>query len=226
MLDMNRKVLIRSRFFALIFLVPLYTFAQSRAAHIDDLHREIDKLSDMVTKLEAERARSSDIQSQVNSATADFSVRDSLRLVRLKRKQSESRARIDQLTLDIIKLSKQLEDPRKRYALAKKLKQEKLQPASATPKSISGSTEAPEIIDARSIDLLAVKLVREGKSLDQARLLTIESLSDEQVRTFYYNLGKEDRYELYDIADEIVRSENVKLVNARRSAIYFYLFAK
>jgi len=39
-------------------------------------------------------------------------------------------------------------------------------------------------------------------------------------------LDKDARYELYDIADEIVRSDKIELVDARRSAIYFYLFTK
>ncbi|MCF7825930.1 MAG: hypothetical protein K9N29_04705 [Candidatus Marinimicrobia bacterium] len=216
----------KSILLSIIIVVPLFAQAQSRASHIKDLHREIDKLSAKVTQLEAERARSSNIEAQMKSSNVYFSTRDSLRLVQLRRKQAESRARIDQLTMDIIKISRQLEDPNKRYALAKKMRQTKLDQNTYYQKTNLDSVQAPEVISARSIDLSAIKLVRQGKSLDQARLITIETLSDKQVLTFYQNLDKEDRYELYDIADEIVVSDKVKLVDARRSAIYFYLFTK
>jgi len=226
MLNMSPKKIIKSILLSMIILMPLFAQAQSRASHVKDLHREIDKLGAIVTQLEAERARSSNIEAQMKSSSVRFSTRDSLRLVQLRRKQAESRARIDQLTMDIIKISKQLEDPNKRYALAKKMRQTKLNQNTATQKASLDSVRAPEVISARSIDLSAVKLVRQGKSLDQARLITIEALNDKQVLTFYQNLDKEDRYELYDIADEIVLSDQVKLVDARRSAIYFYLFTK
>jgi hypothetical protein len=84
----------------------------------------------------------------------------------------------------------------------------------------------PTAISSRSIDLAAVKLVRKGNSLDQARLLTIDQLTDDQVQDFYRGLAKVDRYELYDIADEISVSEKIDLLKARRAAIYFYLYTR
>ena len=207
-------------------LAPLIALSQSQDSNVRRLHREIDKLSEMVTKLKAEQARSHKLETELKSPPADFNKRDSLRLVHLRRKQAESRARIDQITLDIIKISKQLEDPGKRYALAKRIQQTRLAQQAIEPENTLDSTAVSQVISARSIDLSAVKLVREGKSLDQARLMTIDKLSDEQVLRFYQGLKKEARYELYDIADEIVISDKVELVDARRSAIYFYLFTK
>jgi hypothetical protein len=81
-------------------------------------------------------------------------------------------------------------------------------------------------ITSRSIDLAAVKLIRQGKSLDQARLLVIDQFSNEQVLTFYRDLPQQARYKLYDIADEVASSDGVDLIDARRSAIYFYLFTR
>jgi len=200
--------------------------SESGNAELKALHQEIDKLGDMVAKLKAEQTRSNDLQAELKTPVTGFSRRDSLRLINLKRKQAASSARIDQLTLEIIKISKQLEDPGKRYALAKKLREPKSSKQQSTPQPVADSTNTPQVISARSIDLAAVKMVRKGKSLDQARLLTIEGLSEQQVLQFYQSLEKKDRYELYDIADEIVASEDTDLVDARRSAIYFYLFTK
>ncbi|MBC8375720.1 MAG: hypothetical protein H8E26_06710 [FCB group bacterium] len=226
MLNMNRNKIIRSILLIIIMLSPLVAQSQSKDSDTRALHREIDKLSEMVTKLKAEQARSYSIEAEIKSPSADFNKRDSLRLVRLKKKQVESRVKIDQITLDIIKISKRLEDPGKRYALAKRMQQPKVTQKVSAPKGVPDSTEVLQVISARSIDLASVKLVREGKSLDQARLLTIDALSDGQVLTFYQNLDNNARYELYDIADEIVRSDKIELVDARRSAIYFYLFTK
>ena len=226
MLNMNGNNIIRSILLIVVMLSPLVVLSQSKDSDVRALHREIDKLSEMVTKLKAEQAKSYSIEAEIKSPNGDFTKRDSLRLVRLKKKQAESRVRIDQITLDILKISKQLEDPGKRYALAKRMQQPKLSQKAASPGETPDSTEALLVVSARSIDLASVKLVREGKSLDQARLLTIDALSDEQVLVFYQNLDKDARYELYDIADEIVRSDKIELVDARRSAIYFYLFTK
>lgn len=226
MLNMNKIKTIRSILLIVIILSPSFVQSQSKGSDVSALHREIDKLSEMVTKLKAEQSRSYNLETEIKSPKAEFGKRDSLRLVRLKRKQAESRARIDQITLDIIKISKQLEDPGKRYALAKKMHQPKAPQKVMSQPGAPDSTLTPEIVTARSIDLSAVKLVRQGKSLDQARLLTIDKLSDNQVLAFYQELNKDARYEMYDIADEIVRSEKVELVDARRSAIYFYLFTK
>ncbi|NQT61396.1 MAG: hypothetical protein HQ556_00420 [Candidatus Marinimicrobia bacterium] len=226
MLNMNRNNIIRSILLIVIMLSPLIAQSQSKDADVRALHREIDKLSEMVTKLKAEQARSYSIEAEIKSPSAGFNKRDSLRLVRLKKKQAESRVRIDQITLDIIKISKRLEDPGKRYALAKRMQQPKVVQKVPRPKGEPDSTEVPQVVTARSIDLASVKLVRKGKSLDQARLLTIDALSNGQVLKFYQNLDKNARYELYDIADEIVRSDKIELVDARRSAIYFFLFTK
>ncbi len=128
--------------------------------------------------------------------------------------------------MDIIKISKQLEDPRKRYALAKRMQTRRTPGIASEAKETKDTTADLDAVSARSIDLAAVKLVRQGKSLDQGRLLLIDQLSTEQVLTFYRKLPKEARYELYDIADEISTSDGIELSDARRSAIYFYLFTK
>lgn len=224
---MNRNMIIKTILLINTFCITLLAAPQTDEANVKSLHAEIDKLSKMVDQLKSEQANSDRLHSEIYAPTADFNKRDSLRLIQLRRKQAASRARIDQITLDILKISKQLEDPGKRYALAQKMKQSKQPAEPASPSKASpDSSQVLQDVSARSIDLAAVKLVRAGKTLDQARLMTIDSLRNEQVFTFYENLNKTERYELYDIADDIVRAEKVDLLQARRSAIYFYLFAK
>ncbi len=226
MFYMNRNNIIRLILLIVLILSPLLGQSQSRDKELRTLHREIDRLSEMVARLKAEQARSTSIDTEMQSRNVDFTRNDSLRLIKLQRKQLASRARIDEITLDIINISKRLEEPGKRYALAKKMQQPKLvQKVGASGVAVD-STTIPQLLTARSIDLSAVKLVRDGKSLDQARLITIDALNEKQVLAFYQELKKEARYELYDIADEIVASDKVELVDARRSAIYFYLFTK
>ncbi len=210
-----------------LFLLPMLGQAQPKDSDVNALHREIDNLSEMLTQLKAEQSRARRIGYEIETPHKDYTKHDSLRLVSLKRKQAESRAKIDEITLDIIQISKQLEDPGKRYALARKIQNPRQRPLPSVDAQVAADTSATvKVVSARSIDLAAVKLVRQGKSLDQARLLTIDELSNEQVSAFYRELPREDRYELYDIADEITLSEDVKLPDARRSALYFYLFAK
>lgn len=209
-----------------IMLVPLLTLAQHRDKDVKALHREIDELSKMIDQLKAEQAKAYQIENEIKRPHPDYTRRDSLRLVKLRRKQAESRARIDHITLEILKLSRALQDPGKRFALAKRMKLPPRQVKAESQMTTADTSIAMKKITPRSIDLAAVKLVRSGKSLDQARLLTIESLKEDQVLAFYKDLDKSARYELYDIADEIVISEGVKLEDARRSAIYFYLFAQ
>ena len=118
-------------------------------------------------------------------------------------------------------------DPEKRFALAKKLKEGSPLPTSSkAPDTPSDSTARPTAITARSIDLAAMTYIRRGQSLDQARLKIIEQLPPEKVLDFYQNLSRTERYELYDMADEIARTEHMDLVSARRTAIYFHLFAR
>jgi len=224
---MNRNMIIKTILLINIFCFTLFAAPQTDPANVKLLHAEIDKLSKMVAQLKSEQANSDRLQSEIYAPTADYNRRDSLRLIQLRRKQAASRARIDQITLDILNISRQLEDPEKRYALAQRMKQSNQPAEPASPSKASpDSSQVLQDVSARSIDLAAVKLVRAGKTLDQARLMTIDSLRNEQVFTFYENLNKTERYELYDIADDIVRAEKVDLLQARRSAIYFYLFAK
>lgn len=210
----------------IIFIMPLFMQAQYAGSKKADIHLKIDQLSQMLTRLKAEQNLSQKIEVELESPSKDYTKRDQQRLTDLKRKQAESRARIDAITLEIIKISKQLEDPRKRYALAKKIQEPRRIVTTSGNIESKDTTSIIETVSARSIDLAAVKLVRKGKSLDQARLLIIDQLSSEQVLVFYQGLSKPARYELYDIADEIVMSEGVDLKDARRSAIYFYLYTK
>jgi len=221
-----RNLTVKSLILILIFTLPTLSLAQSRSTNAKSLHQQIDQLSQMLTELKAEQDHSQTIKTELAVPPGGFSKRDSHRLLALRRKQAQSRALIDALTEDIIKISKELEDPRKRYALAKRMQADReselVTVEAVAPKNQSGSTA----VSARSIDLSAVKLVRQGNSLDQARLLTIDQLTDDQVQIFYRGLPKVERYELYDIADEISVSEQVELVKARRSAIYFYLYTR
>lgn len=209
-----------------VLLSPMYLLGQTSASDNAQLHKKIDELSTIIEQLKAERSFSGDIGNTLHEHETDFTVRDSLQLVSLKRKQEESRARIDALTLEVIRLSKHLEDPKKRYALAKRMKEnqiKKLNPKKDNPKN---EDTVVDTISAQSIDLAAVKLVRKGHSLDQARLLIVDKLTNKQVLDFYQGLKRDDRYRLYDIADNIIEAEGSNVTSARRSAIYFYLFAK
>ncbi len=210
----------------LLMMFPLAVLTQQAPPTLKDLQHEIDQLNEVITRLEADQMRSRTLHHKSTDAGKVFTKHDSLRLKYLNRRQRELRAQIDVLAVEILKISKALQDPNKRYALAKKIQQ-------ASPPNQPGSVKKAQDIppkagpvSARSIDLAAVNLVRQGKTLDQARLLVIDELSIEQVNTFCHNLPKSDRHDLYDIADDIVAAEGVDLNDARRSAIYFYLFAK
>ncbi len=213
-------------FILLVSVLPLMGQAQTSRTDVKILNQKIDKLSKMLIQLKTEQHRSRNIEIKLETPLRDYTRLDSMRLVALRRKQADSRARIDILTLEIIKLGKQLEDPRKRYALAKHIQDHRVAHKSKTSVVAQDISPVEDIVTGRSIDFAAVKLVRQGKSLDQARLLTIEKLSFEQVLTFYRELPKTERYKLYDIADEIAENEDVDLTEARRSAMYFHLFAK
>ncbi len=226
MSNMLRNLTIKSLLLILLFTFPSMSLAQSRSTDAKSLHQKIDKLSQMLTELKTEQDRSQSIRTEIETPNSGFTKRDSLRLLALRRKQAESSAMIDALTEDIIKISKELEDPRKRYALAKRMQATREPETVLVDSAVSKKHTISEAISARSIDLAAVKLVRQGNSLDQARLLTIDQLSDDQVLAFYRGLAKVDRYELYDIADEISISEKVDPIKARRSAIYFYLYTR
>ncbi len=221
-----KNLTIMSFLLILLFALPTLSLAQSRSADVRSLHQNIDKLSQMLTELRTEQERSQSIKTELAVPQGGFSKRDSLRLLALRRKQAQSRVMIDALTEDIIKISKALEDPRKRYALAKRMQNTSESEVMNADSATTAKQTIPTAISSRSIDLAAVKLVRKGNSLDQARLLTIDQLTDEQVQNFYRGLAKVDRYELYDIADEISVSEKIDLLKARRAAIYFYLYTR
>ena len=207
---MNSQLMTSRIRFILILLVlvlPITVFSQSRQAEVDQLHAKIDKLSEMLDQLKAEKHHAMNAAEAFSTTPKDHSRRDSLQLLSLRRKQAESRTRIDALTMDIIRLSKQLQDPKKRYALAKKMKQPKPKKAAKIQRQSEkqDSTKTLDTVSARNIDLAAVKLVRKGKSLDQARLLTIDQLTDDQVLGFYRGLDKNSRYKLYDIARILIQ---------------------
>jgi len=203
-----------------IFFLANPGLAQSATS--DQLDQKIQKLTLLLNRLKAEKGW---LNNKSDSHFLDYSVRDSLQLINLKRKQADSRARIDALTLDLIRLSRQLEDPRTRYALAKRLQQPATPSGPHSTKSADSSSTLA-VISARSIDLAAMPLIRQGKTLDQARLSIIEALSPTQVLAFYQQLPQTARYGLYDLADELASSEQVDLTAARRSAIYYYLYAR
>ena len=217
---------IRSLIITTIFIFPILGLPQAAPIAVSTLHKQIDKLSIMLAQLKADQYRSRNIKVRLETPLRDYSKLDSLRLVALRRKQADSRARIDVLTLEIIKLSKQLDDPKRRYALAKRMQENRIASLNNPSKVSPDTTVTPYKITAHSIDLAAIKLIRQGKSLDQARLLIIDELSTEQVITFYRHLPRKARYRLYDIADEVANSDGVALTDARRSAIYFYLFTR
>ncbi len=215
-----------TKFLIIIFVLPIFLQGQTGESEVEVLQAKVDELSKMLTELQSEQSQSNKVDVELDKPRQKSPQSEKQRLKALHRKQAASRARIDAITQDIIELSKQLEDPRKRYALAKKLQAQSNPKQKKSAEGIAGAAFVPDKISARSIDLVAVKLVREGKSLDQARLLTIDQLTSAQVLAFYRDLTKESRYELYDIADEIAETEGVELDDARQSAIYFFLFAK
>ena len=209
---------------ALLFLA---FSAWSQAGTSQLPNQDVKQLTLTLHQLKAEQSRARHLQDKLTADNSDYSARDKQRLQVLKRKQAESRMRIDALTMELIRLTEQLQDPEKRLALAKKLQQGPPPPATVeTASNQTDSTNQTIPVSARSVDLEAMQYIREGQSLDQARLTIIENLRPEDVLTFYQELPREERYELYDMADEIARTEHTDLVAARRTAIYFYLFAR
>jgi len=154
-----------------------------------------------------------------------YTRRDSLILADLRQRQVDYRRQIDALTVELLEISEKLKDPDRRYALARKLQEREENPPPG--KRVSTPAAKPIHIDnisARSIDLAAVDLVRAGHSLDQARMLIIDDLPDDQVLAFYQNLPRAERYRLYDIADEILAQEGKTMTDARRAALFFYFY--
>ena len=190
---------------------------------INALTRMMGELTTSVQTLAEKDTVIATVTAKPRKRTQIYTRQDSLELLDLKRRETESREQIDRLTQEILEISQKLKDPDKRYALAKKLQERGSEPV---PGPISD--EKPEIqietISARSIDLAAVDLVREGKSLDQARMMVIDALADDQVLRYYQELPREERYNLYDIADEIMSKEGIDLLNARRSALFFHFY--
>jgi len=207
---------------ALFILFPLLTQAQSTTPKIEVLQNKIEYLSKVIVQLKSDQNESETSQVGLLVKENNFTQKDSLRVNSLLQKQKLLRVRVDALTLDLINISKQIKDPGTRHALAKKMRQSQ---SDNLVKSPDTPLDNPQI-SARSIDLEAVKLIREGKTLDQARLLTIDQFSIEQINEFYRALSKPDRHDLYDIADDIVNTDSVNLTSARRSAIYIFFFTR
>jgi hypothetical protein len=220
------KMRFRSIITALILIIPAILWGQSDLHDAEQLQNKIEELSGVIEKLKAERHLSDDLHNVLRSQATYFSVKDSIQLVRLRQKQMASRARIDALTYEVIQISQQLQDPKRRYALAVKM-QERKKAAIHPTKSVT--YKEPSVIDSlsnKSIDLAALSLVRQGMTMDQARLKIIDLIPAEQIVEFYHDLSKEDRYSLYDLADNIIKSEGSEVSEARRTALYFYFYSE
>ncbi len=147
---------------------------------------------------------------------------DSLALRELQQRQAASRRQIDALTMDLIEISRKLKDPDRRMALARKLKDGSAPRAEPPP----GNHDSLEEINPRDIDLAAVELIRQGQTLDQARMAVIEDIGSDRLSQFYKDLPREDRYHLYDIADEIMDRKKSDLDAARREALFFFFYVQ
>lgn len=193
---------------------------------INDLTRMMGELTNSVQTLAVKDSVEKSTPAQPRKKTQLYTHQDSLELIILKRREAESRRQIDALTLEIMQLSEELKDPNRRYALAKKLKEQGDKPVQKkTPDQIASPVEIDKV-SARAIDLAAVELVRKGQALDQARMSIIDGLDDARIQTFYQELPREERYRLYDLADEIMARDNTDLAQARRSALFFYFYTQ
>lgn len=155
----------------------------------------------------------------------NFSQNDKHRKRVLLKKQDQMRGQLDILSMQLLWINEQLQNPDTRVALSKKMKEA----PPTTPNTVSVKEDDPQPslpITARSIDLAAVELIRnEGLSLDQARLAIIEGFSEDQVAQFYKALSREERYALYDVIDKAMFDESYEFNLARKSAIFFHLYA-
>ena len=204
---------------------------QDQSKQLEDMQRQIQHLTLMVAEL-SRSVESMDavpdtvVVEQESSKEPHrpkfYTRQDSLALLELRKRQAESRQQIETLTLELIQISQQLKDPDRRIALAKKLKEQPLPPKQKPEAKAAGI--AIEVINARNIDLAAVELVRQGQTLDQARMNIIDGLGNDQVLDFYQSLDREERYRLYDTADEILIRDGGDLQSARRGALFFYFY--
>ena len=148
-----------------------------------------------------------------------FTLEDSLALLELQRREAALRSQIGALTLEIIRLTDELER-RKRHL-----------PVNAT------ATEAPlaapnqplppvvEEVSAAAIDSAAQTLLAQGKSLEEARLEVINHIPDQALAAYIKSLPPKTRHALYERIDTIQVRDNVSYSQARRMAVYFHLYA-
>jgi|GEM_PF-336047 len=153
-----------------------------------------------------------------------YSYQDKLKKDRLDREQTRIRAQLDILSTQLLYIDEKLREPKTRVALSKKVQAPRQQTVGG--KSPKTPQRNPVKIDARSIDVAAIPLIREkGLSLDQARLHIIEQFTPQQVATFYASLEKADRYALYDIIEVALEDGDIDFELARKSAIFFHFYA-
>ena len=211
----------------LLILIPAGTYGQDLAVDTLGSESDISKLQDIVSTLQAEHQRSDRLTSQIIASRLILTRQDSLELRQTKEQQKSIRARIDILTMQLLWISERLQDPRTRHALARKMQTAARSVSAPHPTSAVEPVPQTGPVTARYIDLAAVRLIREeGLSLDQARLQVIEALSPEQISSYYAGLSREDRYALYDMIDEAVQTDSLSFDIARKSAIFFQLYAQ
>lgn len=210
----------------IMLLTGVLLYGQEIPENPVDVEADASLIKEMVTTLQAEQLRSDSLVSKMIIPGPVLTHQDSLDLKARRKQQAAIRARMDILTMQLLWISERLQDPRTRTALAKKLKSPSKASAHTEVKSIEPEEKALPAVSARMIDLAAVPLIREeGLSLDQARLQVVEALTLEQVSQYYASLSREDRYKLYDIIDATVQSKTVDFNIARKSAIFFQLYA-
>jgi len=163
----------------------------------------------------------------VYELSGQFNRVDSLEKRMLQKQQTRIRAQIDILSTQLVWISEKLQDPRTRIALAKKISASISQATLDTLSQSQVTKQELKPVSVQMIDRAAVPLIRsEGLSLDQARLHIIESLTQEQVLSFYRDLPRSERYKLYDMIDGAMQSDGIEFDLARKSAIFFYLYAQ
>lgn len=196
---------------------------------VDELNATINTLNELLVKM-SEKATQKPTPSISKKEIQEnefrqLIVEDSLQQIRLRERQRQIRHQLETVSLEINEIAQQAKDPDSKKSLIKKLKAERgLDVKDAEPEPLN-RTVLKEISRAE-IDVASITYVRDGFSLDKARLMVLESLDDDDVIRYYQTLEDKDRYRLYDLMDRLQYENKLPVRQARKTAIYFFLYTE
>ncbi len=201
---------------------------EASAQRLHSLEEKVDRLTNVLDKLT--QALSNQLPpkpkpqpepskpDQKPSRLSLFTWEDSLALLELQQKETAIRRQIGALTLEIIRLTDEVERRKRR-----------LRPSSVMTKGAPTPepTSPPVLhqVSAAAIDSAAAPLLEKGRSIEEARLEIINHIPDQVLAAYLKSLSPQTRHTLYEQIDEIQVRDNVSYNQARRMAIYFHLYA-